>query len=644
MNPALANRWLSTARGVVMIAATYIYFLLFAQFAFLHAVQSHASGQFQLRWIMGAMAVGGLVSSFGTARLIQPERIRGILSASLAGCAAAALLTLIAQSIWSFAFVSVSIGIFLGALTVCLSASLPMLIRHGHRGLVIGFGTGLAYAMCNVPGIFADSIARQSLIATAVCTIALLAALLRPFPGYEVCDHETDEQRTSFIPLVILFLALVWLDSAAFAILQTTPELNQFGWGSAFLQWSNGGIHFLVAALAGLWLDRRGKLGVLAMAFLCLASAACLITSSHPSASQAHWLYASGVSLYSTALVFVPVSFARRGCAVVARRAGMLFGIAGWCGSVLGIGMAQDLHTIPIWFIVAAGTVVAVQLLWCRGDAWKTVWKLPLGGAAVGALFMGSAGHSFSVGKTNSSAEGLSRPNAAFGREVYIREGCIHCHSQFPRQEPQREQTWWGPPANAEAITHENPPLIGNRRQGPDLLQIGSRRSPTWNRLHLIDPQSIVPHSRMPSYAHLFRDGDPRGDALVAYLSTMGEGTMEWRLKSRQAWQPAEGAQAGKGTEGAPLFHALCAGCHGNAGDGHGPLANSFGDRPPRDLTQGQWQFIPRDDANGDRRLEIARVIKFGIPATSMPGHEMLDDKQLLSLARYVESLHRPPP
>jgi hypothetical protein len=37
--------------------------------------------------------------------------------------------------------------------------------------------------------------------------------------------------------------------------------------------------------------------------------------------------------------------------------------------------------------------------------------------------------------------------------------------------------------------------------------------------------------------------------------------------------------------------------------------------------------------------LKIARAIKFGLPGTDMPGHEVLEDGQVLALKDYVLEL-----
>jgi cytochrome c oxidase cbb3-type subunit 2 len=108
----------------------------------------------------------------------------------------------------------------------------------------------------------------------------------------------------------------------------------------------------------------------------------------------------------------------------------------------------------------------------------------------------------------------------ALGRRVYISEGCIHCHSQYVRPVGM-DQELWGERTSVERALSQEPVLIGNRRQGPDLANVGQRRNAGWNRLHLIEPSAVVPGSRMPSYRHLFESTDTRGEALLAYLNSL---------------------------------------------------------------------------------------------------------------------------
>lgn len=116
-----------------------------------------------------------------------------------------------------------------------------------------------------------------------------------------------------------------------------------------------------------------------------------------------------------------------------------------------------------------------------------------------------------------------SASSVELGKAVYVKEGCVHCHSQYVRP-LSLDTKRYGPVSDlpdggGEAV------LIGNRRQGPDLSNVALRRPRTWNRVHLIDPLSISPNSRMPSYAHLF-DGDAKeGEVLLDYLDSLGSGS-----------------------------------------------------------------------------------------------------------------------
>ena len=108
----------------------------------------------------------------------------------------------------------------------------------------------------------------------------------------------------------------------------------------------------------------------------------------------------------------------------------------------------------------------------------------------------------------------------SLGREVYVSEGCIHCHSQYVRPVGE-DRALWGSPTSVESALSQIPVLIGNRRQGPDLANVGTRRNSGWNRLHLMEPSALVPGSRMPSYRHLFEGDGLRGEALLAYLDSL---------------------------------------------------------------------------------------------------------------------------
>ena len=74
-----------------------------------------------------------------------------------------------------------------------------------------------------------------------------------------------------------------------------------------------------------------------------------------------------------------------------------------------------------------------------------------------------------------------------------------------------------------------------------------------------------------------------------------------------------------------------CAKCHGEKGDGHGPMAGMF-KPPPRN-------FRCAATVNGIPDGQLFWIIRFGSPGTSMPAHPKLDDAQIWSLVAYLRRL-----
>ncbi|SEQ82056.1 cytochrome c oxidase cbb3-type subunit 2 [Azotobacter beijerinckii] len=157
----------------------------------------------------------------------------------------------------------------------------------------------------------------------------------------------------------------------------------------------------------------------------------------------------------------------------------------------------------------------------------------------------------------NEPVEGM-KPYTALqleGRDIYIREGCVSCHSQMVR--PFRAETErYGHYSVAGESVWDHPFLWGSKRTGPDLARVGGRYSDEWQRAHLMNPRNVVPESKMPAYPWLvehelngmhtagkmeamrtlgvpYTDEDIAGareavkgktelDALVAYLQVLG--------------------------------------------------------------------------------------------------------------------------
>ena len=61
------------------------------------------------------------------------------------------------------------------------------------------------------------------------------------------------------------------------------------------------------------------------------------------------------------------------------------------------------------------------------------------------------------------------------GRQVYMREGCGFCHTQFVRDLPMDRP--YGRPSRPGDYALEDPPMLGTQRTGPDLADVGARRA-----------------------------------------------------------------------------------------------------------------------------------------------------------------------
>lgn len=113
------------------------------------------------------------------------------------------------------------------------------------------------------------------------------------------------------------------------------------------------------------------------------------------------------------------------------------------------------------------------------------------------------------------------------GRQVYIGEGCWHCHSQFVRPVSNDSKRFG---AVSETWEYQNelqrPVMFGTRRVGPDLSRQGGRHGSDWHAVHFYRPMSVSPDSPMPNYPWFF-DGSQdkpniRGIAIITYMQWLG--------------------------------------------------------------------------------------------------------------------------
>ena len=579
-------------RGLLAIAATYVAFLLFAQFGFLSQVQKDLADANQVKAVMASMGIAGLAASLGTAWLLGRFPAVGLVRVGLGAVAGVAVISVACHGFAALFAVAAGIGGAIGVLTVALATGLPEMVP-GRTGLAAGLGTGVAYFVSNLPVLFEAAPAVRALFPAGLALLAAVALTersptQRPSPPgplshpHSLPPGRGGRDRFGFVLMLVIFLVLVWLDSAAFAIVQANPELKAQTWGSVGQKLVQGSVHLVAAIGAGALLDAGFGLAVPLASCVLFAVAFPLLLHGAVAAGP---LYAAGISLYSTALVVMPTW--RRPAAPPPRwRAGLLYGIAGWLGSALGVGMVQDLDLR-------------------RVVATPTPGELLQGGEAAAVLR---------------------------GRRVYIAEGCIHCHSQYVRPGT-HDEVWWGPSRPLDRT--EEPPLAGARRQGPDLLEVGNRRSAVWHEIHLRDPRALHPGSRMPSYAHLFSGDGQRGRDLIAYLMSLGDSTAveRWEITTRERMAPPPAPPSA--ARGATLFVTYCAVCHGEEARGDGLYAEQISD-PYMNLRKPGFHSVPPGASEGQA---LARIIRYGLPPTTMPGHEWLTDQQIADLVAHVRTL-----
>jgi cytochrome c oxidase cbb3-type subunit II len=112
-------------------------------------------------------------------------------------------------------------------------------------------------------------------------------------------------------------------------------------------------------------------------------------------------------------------------------------------------------------------------------------------------------------------ATGLQYPEQYFGdakkgRQVYISQGCIYCHTQQVREKGYGgdiRRGWGSRRSVPRDYLFDRPHQLGTMRTGPDLASIAARQpSVEWHTLHLYNPQITSPGSVMPRFNYLFTE------------------------------------------------------------------------------------------------------------------------------------------
>ncbi len=233
------------------------------------------------------------------------------------------------------------------------------------------------------------------------------------------------------------------------------------------------------------------------------------------------------------------------------------------------------------------------------------------------------------------------------GRDIYRREGCFYCHTQFVRYQDRES----GEMVAAGDYVNETPHILGTERTGPDLSNIGGKYSDAWHWAHHVNPRAVKPGSIMPSFSYL---SDEEMTDLIAYLQTIGHKRVQpqwivapqefrdkWFVKGEHG-ESDEGvsvavdvnssaaANAGRG-----IFMQNCAQCHGVTGRGNGPISITM-QKKPANFTRPYYTAY--DDATWYWRISE------GVPGTRMPRWaKSLSDEDMAYLVAFLKTLPNDP-
>ena len=141
------------------------------------------------------------------------------------------------------------------------------------------------------------------------------------------------------------------------------------------------------------------------------------------------------------------------------------------------------------------------------------------------------------------------------GRDIYIREGCVSCHSQMIR--PFRSEVErYGEYSKAGEYVYDHPFLWGSKRTGPDLHRIGGKYSDSWHLNHFYDPQSTSSGSIMPSYKWLINNKLEKSMTVekMEAMVTLGVPYTEEEIARAMEWMDEQGTKIEENLYGDPDF------------------------------------------------------------------------------------------
>lgn len=88
---------------------------------------------------------------------------------------------------------------------------------------------------------------------------------------------------------------------------------------------------------------------------------------------------------------------------------------------------------------------------------------------------------------------------------------------------------------------------------------------------------------------------------------------------------------------GKAVYREACAVCHGEAGDGNGPLSAALAPKP-RNFTSGKFKFRSTSFSSIPADSDLFRTITRGIPGTSMPSFSFLSYEDRFAILHYIKT------
>jgi cbb3-type cytochrome c oxidase subunit II len=242
------------------------------------------------------------------------------------------------------------------------------------------------------------------------------------------------------------------------------------------------------------------------------------------------------------------------------------------------------------------------------------------------------------------------------GRDVFLANGCIYCHSGFTRPQDFYASQYYVYARVSEPGDYvgsdESPNLFGTQRTGPDLSQAGGYHPDDWHIAHYTNARYTSPISIMPTFNFLSEESI---SDLIAFTQARGGQLADTRSDHQNtmkelifaAGDVAAAGENGDRTDGYPsagaiqnlvlmdrgywfadnplpvtdqnllrgreIYQTRCQGCHGSTGNGNGPGAFYLNPMPAA-FDVADDQMTGSDTSPGAYYWRILR----GVPGSGM--------------------------